>query len=288
MLKGWRRVDTLRAVTVPRGFEEGLLRESQGFVINQQHEKARSRPHSKKVAYKWATEAWGHAPPVDLRNPSDMAKALQNPDALVLRDTRQITQEDVQRVHQATGLLVQAAVLRKVAATLNGQQRTREILGVAGIDTFRGGVRSYGQADPAALMSTVPAQPPPTDHGIQTPLPAPQFAANGLAVAVSVGQSTVVGVGAIPPPPPALVAAAQPLSEAEKLEKRRADARRWKQASRDRKRSKESAFEKEQRREDKSIENSKRNRSNSGRGGGGGGGGGVGGGGGGGGGGGSH
>jgi len=42
-IKGWRRVDTLQDVTVPRGCEEGLLRDSQVFALNKQMGKARSQ-----------------------------------------------------------------------------------------------------------------------------------------------------------------------------------------------------------------------------------------------------
>ena len=184
MIKGWRRVDTLRSVTVPRGCEEGLLRASEAFVINQQKEKPRSQPHSKKAARVWAGESWGHAVPVDLRNRSDMHQALANPDALVLADPRAATEGDVERVHAEVGLVVMPNTLRALASNMDGQQRTRELLGANGVDAFRADVRSYGQADPGALQSRVPAQPPPSHPRHPTPLPVPQFGASGPVSAV--------------------------------------------------------------------------------------------------------
>ena len=260
MIKGWRRVDTLRSVTVPRGCEEGLLRASEAFVINQQKEKARSRPHSKKSAAAWASQSWGHAAPVDLRNRADMQQALANANALVLPDPRAVTQNDMERVHAQAGLLVMPGTLRKLAANLNGQQRTRELLGANGVDSFRADVRSYGQANPGALQSSVPAQPPPPIQGAPTPLPVPQFGASGPASAVVVGQTTSPTAPTPPtapaPPnplvPPVMYAPPVQLSDGE----RRKEAERLrKQDYRRRKRLSETDEQRDRRREAKSIKN---------------------------------
>ena len=264
MIKGWRRVDTLRSVTVPRGCEEGLLRASEAFVINQQKEKARSQPHSKKAARVWAGESWGHAVPVDLRNRVDMHQALANADALVLADPRTVTQDDVERVHTEVGLVVMPNTLRTLASNMDGQQRTRELLGANGVDAFRADVRSYGQADPGALQSRVPAQPPPPIQGAPTPLPVPQFGASGPASAVVVRQTTeqpapaapTAPTGPAPPNPPAPPVPPVMVS----AEQRKASQNSRKAASRKRQKEKETVEEREQRRLAKSVENAETSR----------------------------
>ena len=260
MIKGWRRVDTLRSVTVPRGCEEGLLRASEVFVINQQKEKARSRPHSKKSAAAWASQSWGHAAPVDLRNRADMQQALANANALVLPDPRAVTQNDMERVHAQAGLLVMPGTLRKLAANLNGQQRTRELLGANGVDSFRADVRSYGQANPGALQSRVPAQPPPSHPRHPTPLPVPQFGASGPASVVVVDQTTEQPVPAAPtapaptnpPAPPVLHGQPTELSVGERRKEagglRKRDYRRRQKGT-------ETDEQRNRRREAKSIQN---------------------------------
>lgn len=57
------------------------------------------------------------------------------------------------------------------------------------VDALRADLRSYGQADPAALQSRVPAHPPPPIQGTPTPLPVTQFGASGQATTVVVGQT---------------------------------------------------------------------------------------------------
>jgi hypothetical protein len=69
------------------------------------------------------------------------------------------------------------------------------------VDALRADLGSYGQADPAALQSRVPAHPPPPIQGTPTPLPVTQFGASGQATTVVAGQTTEQPVPAAPTAP---------------------------------------------------------------------------------------
>lgn len=223
------------------------------------------QPHSKKRARDWVTQAHGHAPATDLLNPAHMARALDNPESLVLADPKQVTQSDLERVHGASGLLVQPGALKKLASNLDGQQRTRAILDAKGLDAFQAEIRTFGGSDPRTLVSTIPAAPPPTKHGNPTPLPVPHFGQSGGRGGVRGGQppsGVVVGQTTAVPPPPLVPPAqppgsvAPPVTEQDKLAKKRADNRRRAVASRARKRNRESDDERRAR----LLKESERNR----------------------------
>ena len=117
-----------------------------------------------------------------------MHQPLAYADALVLPDLRAVTQGDVERVHVQAGLLVMPETLRTLAPNLHRRQRIGSYW-VQMVDALRADLRSYGQADPAALQSRVPAHPPPPIQGTPTPLPVTQFGASGQATTVVVGQT---------------------------------------------------------------------------------------------------
>ena len=129
-----------------------------------------------------------------------MHQPLAYADALVLPDLRAVTQGDVERVHVQAGLLVMPETLRTLALNLHRRQRIGSYW-VQMVDALRADLRSYGQADPAALQSRVPAHPPPPIQGTPTPLPVTQFGASGQATTVVAGQTTEQPVPAAPTAP---------------------------------------------------------------------------------------
>lgn len=153
MIKGWRRVDMLRSVTVPCGCEEGLLSVPEVFVLNQKKEKARSRPHGGVVGVMPLPSTSG------IERICISLWRMPMPSCyLTYAQSRKATWSEY--TSRPGCWLCQRRCGRwlRTYTDSNG-------LGsywVQMVDALRADLRSYGQADPAALQSRVPAHPPPS------------------------------------------------------------------------------------------------------------------------------